>query len=130
MLTDYKGFYPTLWHCLIHELYHVLFDWDEINKDAYSYHISDDSEELLTIDERETQADDFARKYLFSKEKMEEVRPFIYNQRYINEVAKDNNVHPSIIHNYFAFDNNKNDRMVWARARRYMPDISRSVCAS
>ena len=29
VLTDYKGFYPTLWHCLIHELYHVLFDWEE-----------------------------------------------------------------------------------------------------
>ena len=30
VLTDYRGFYPTLWHCLIHELYHVIFDWFEI----------------------------------------------------------------------------------------------------
>jgi len=127
VLTDYKGFYATLWHCLIHELFHVLFDWEEINKDIYSYHISDDSEELLTINEKEVEADDFARKYLFSKEKMDEIRPFIYNQKYISEIARDNNVHPSIIHIYHAFDNSKTDRLVWMRAKRYMPDINRCV---
>lgn len=127
VLTDYKGFYPTLWHCLIHELYHVLFDWEEINKDDKSHHISDDLETLFTIDEREADADDFARRYLFSKEKMEEVAPFIYNQKYVNDVAKDNNVHPSIIHIYYAFDNSKEDRLVWVRAKRYMPDIHKCV---
>ena len=124
-LTDYKGFYPTLWHCLIHELYHVLFDWDEIN---ISYHISDDTDELLTIDENEMQADDFARRYLFSDEKMEEVRPYIFrSDKYINDVAKDNNIHPSIIYIYNAYDNGKTDRMVWPRTRRHMPDIKKSV---
>jgi Zn-dependent peptidase ImmA (M78 family) len=125
VLTDYKGFYPTLWHCLIHELYHVLFDWEEIKNN--SFHLSEDGSELFTIDEREMEADDFARRYLFSDEKMEEVKPFIYDQRYINEVAKENNVHPSIIHIYYAFDNDKTDRMVWARARRFMPDIKKCV---
>lgn len=127
VITDYMGFYPTLWHCLIHELYHVLFDWEIINKDANSYHISDDSEELFTIDEREIEADDFARRYLFSKEKMEEVSPCIYDYKYVNEVAKDNNVHPSIIHSYYAYDNGKTDRMAWVRAKRYMPDVKTAV---
>ncbi len=127
VITDYMGFYPTLWHCLIHELYHVLFDWDIINKDSNSYHISDDSEELFTIDEREIEADNFARRYLFSIEKMEEVKPHIYDYRYINEVARDNNVHPAIIHSYYAYDNGKKDRMAWIRAKRYMPDVKIAV---
>lgn len=127
VLTDYKGFYPTLWHCLIHELYHVLFDWALINKGEKSFHISDDSEELFTIDEREIEADDFARKYLFSKEKMEEVTPFIYNYKYITEIARDNNVHPSIIYSYHAYDTSKKDRMAWIRAKKYMPEINVAV---
>lgn len=125
VLTDYKGFYPTLWHCLVHELYHVLFDWEEIKNN--SFHLSEDGSELFTIDEKEMEADEFARKYLFSEEKMQEVKHFIYDQKYINDVAKENSVHPSIIHIYYAFDNDKIDRMVWARARRFMPDIKKCV---
>lgn len=126
-LTDYRGYYPTLWHCLIHELYHVLFDWIEILKDVYSFHISDATEESLTLNERELEADEFAQKYLFSEEKMEDVKLFIYDRRYIEEIARDNNVHPSIIHSYYAHANAKTDRMAWARARRFMPEITKSV---
>ncbi len=73
------------------------------------------------------EADDFARKYYFSKEKSKEVAPFIYNEQYIKNVAKDNNVHSSIIHAYHAFDTAGLDRMAWARARRYMPDAKKCV---
>lgn len=127
VLTDYRGFYPTLWHCLIHELYHVLFDWIEILNDAYSFHVSDATEEVLTLNEKEIEADEFAQKYLFSEEKMEEVSPYIYDKQYIEEVARDNNVHPSIIHSYYAYANGKTDRMAWARARRFIPPVTKSV---
>jgi HTH-type transcriptional regulator / antitoxin HigA len=127
VLTDYKGFYPTLWHSLIHELYHVLFDWSIINTGNKSFHISDDTDELFTIDEREIEADDFARKYLFSKEKMEEVAPFIVNSTYVEEVARDNNVHPSIIYSYHAYDTSKRDRKAWMKAKRQMPDAKIAV---
>ena len=110
VLTDYKGFYPTLWHCLIHELYHVLFDWEEIRTNQYL--MSEDMNELLTVDENEIEADVFARRYLFSD---------------VKEFARENNIHPSIIYVYNAFDNDKTDRMVWARARRHMPDIKKAV---
>jgi HTH-type transcriptional regulator / antitoxin HigA len=126
-LTDYKGFYPTIWHCLIHELFHVLFDWEKISKDAYSVHTSDDTDEILTMDENELEADDFARKFLFSQDKLDAVSPFIYNQKYIEEVAKNNDIHPSIIHAYYAHDHGKIDRMAWARARRHIPDTNKSV---
>lgn len=125
VLTDYKGFYPTLWHCLVHELYHVLFDWEEIREN--SYHLTEDANELLTIDPKEMEADNFAREYLFSISKMDEVRTNIRDSYYIEKIAKSNNVHPSIIYIYNAFDNDKTDRMVWARARRQMPEIRKSI---
>jgi hypothetical protein len=104
-----------------------LFDWEEINENNYPCHISEDLEEMLIIDEGEAEANDFARKYLFSSEKMEGIKMFIWDHRYINEIAKQNNIHPSIIHSYYAFDNNKTDRMAWARARRLMPEIKKAV---
>src|SRR6185503_2241489 len=123
VLTDYKGFYPTLWHCLIHELYHVLFDWDEIRKN--SYHVSEDASEML--DKKEIEIDEFAREYLFSKTKLHEVKRFLRDEEYIADVAKNNHVHPSIIYIYNAFDNSATDRMVWARTRRLMPEIKKAT---
>jgi len=122
VLTDYKGFYPTLWHCLIHELYHVLFDWEEIRKDIY--HVSEDSSEVL--DKKEMEIDDFAREYLFSVNKMKEVKRFIRDHEYIAGVAKNNHVHPSIIYVYNAFDNS-DERMIWARTKRLMPEIKKAT---
>jgi len=124
-ITDYKGFYPTLWHCLIHELYHVLFDWIEIKNS--SYHLSEDPDEVLSIDVKETEADDFAREYLFSKSKLDEVQPYLRDTEYIYKVAKDNNVDPSIIYVYHAFDNSALDRKAWARARKQTPDTKRAI---
>ncbi len=126
VLTDYKGFYPTLWHALVHELYHVLFDWTNIASNQ-AFHVTNDNEEIVTMVEDGIEADDFARKFFFSKEKSKEVSPFIYNDQYIKKVAKDNNVHSSIIHVYHAFDNGPVDRMAWARAKRYMPDAKKCV---
>lgn len=125
VLTDYKGFYPTLFHCLIHELYHVLYDWDEIR--ANNFHLSEDPDAMLTISESETEADDFAREYLFSSSKSAEIAPYMRDSEYVSEVAKNNNVHPSFIYIYHAFDNGSVDRMAWARARRQMPDIRRTI---
>jgi HTH-type transcriptional regulator / antitoxin HigA len=126
VLTDYKGFYPTLWHALVHELYHVLFDWTRISS-SQAFHVTNDNEEIVTMIEEGIEADDFARKYFFSKEKSKEIISFIYNEQYIKKVAKDNNVHSSLIHAYHAFDNGSVDRMAWARAKRYMPDVKKSV---
>lgn len=127
VITDYKGFYPTLWHCLIHELYHVLFDMDAIENNTYSCLISEDTDHVLNIDEREEEADEFARKYLFSEEKMDEVIPFIWDKKFVTEIADENNVHPSIIYIYYAYENDDKDRMAWARARRFMPDVNKAI---
>lgn len=119
VLSNYVGFYATLWFALVHELYHVLFDWEEIKEGKY--HLTDDKNEQLTVREREEEANKFTRNYLFSLDKSSQVRPYLNDREYVSEFARDNHVHPSIIYVFNAHDVGKTDRMAWARARRESP---------
>ncbi|RDV11851.1 hypothetical protein DXT99_23385 [Pontibacter diazotrophicus] len=125
VLTNYVGFYATLWFALIHELYHVLFDWEEIK--ANKYHLTDDSNEQLSVREREEDADDFAREYLFSKQKAATIRPYIHDSAYVAEFATNNHIHSSLIYVFNAFDAPKSNRMAWAIARKNSPDIEECI---
>jgi HTH-type transcriptional regulator / antitoxin HigA len=119
VLTDYKGFYPTLWFALIHELFHVIFDWDEILNN--SYHLSDENSEQLTVKAKEEEANNFAREYFFSKEKTYKIRPYLSDFDYINEFAINNHVHPSFIYVFNAYDLKENS--AWIKARNQNPNI-------
>lgn len=124
VLTDYVGFYPTIWYALIHELFHVLFDWNDI-KEA-NYHISlKDGEYFDRTSENEKEADSFARQYLFSKEKTKIVEPFINDHEYIKEFAIANHVDPSFIYVFTAFDAPKSNKFVWGRAKKYNPKLNK-----
>lgn len=125
VLTNYAGFYATLWFALIHELYHVLFDWDEIK--ASRYHLTDDSNEELSVREREQEADNFAREYLLPKEKSLLVRSYINNAAYVREFAADNQIHPSLVYVFNAFDTGSGDRTVWARAKKFSPPVTNAT---
>lgn len=125
VLTNYVGFYGTLWFALIHELFHVLFDWDEIRNNIY--HLSDQDENELVVKEKENEANNFAREYLFPKEKMNQIRNNINNSDFVEVFAKNNHVHPSIIYVFNAYDSSKTNRVAWARARKNEPDISKCI---
>ena len=116
VLTDYKGFYPTLWFSLLHELHHVLFDWEEILSN--SFHISD-NKDLYDQTEIEDIANKFARDYLFSDDKMNIIRPHINNKHYISEFSRLNQVHESIPYIFLAYDNNS----YWGWIHKFMPKI-------
>lgn len=123
-LTDYVGYYPTLWFALVHELYHVLFDWDEIL--LSNYHISqEDQKSLYSQSQNEIEADNFAREYLFSKEKTSEASSFINNQDFIRQYAISNNVDPSFVYVFYAFDAPKTDKYAWGRAKKMNPDLEK-----
>lgn len=126
LITDHKGFYPTLWHALVHELYHVLFDWIDIKANDRPQ-LTEDIYQVYTITDNELDADNFAREYLFSRKKTEEIRLYLKDQEYVEEIAKNNDVHPSFIYTYYAFDYDKVDRMAWARAKRQTPPVKRAV---
>lgn len=118
VVTDYTGFYPTLWFALFHELFHVLFDWDEIKENQY--HISDDDNTQLSVQEREREANLFASEYLFSSEKVALVKPYINDAEYVARFAADHQVHPSIVYTQWAFAMPKS-RSAWPLARKHSP---------
>lgn len=125
VITNYVGFYSTLWFALVHEILHVIFDWEEIRTN--SYHLSDDNNTDLSVKEKEAETNKYARQYLFSQEKAQKIKPFLNNISFVKEFALDNHVHESIIYAFNAFDTGNNDRMAWARARRYDGDIKESI---
>ena len=125
VITNYVGFYSTLWFALIHEILHVIFDWQEIKSN--SYHLSDDSSTDISVKEKEAETNKYARQYLFSNEKAKKIKPFLNDISYVKEYALDNHVHESIIYAFNAFDNGRDDRQAWARARRYDGDIKKCV---
>ena len=124
VLTDYKNFYPTLWFALIHELYHVIFDWEEIK--LQKYHLTDDANEEVTVKERENEANIFAREYLFAEEDLKRVKKYIYDSEYIEEVADENQIHSSIIYANHAYLSNGN-RSAWAKVRSHSPDFENTI---
>ena len=103
-ITNYRNYYPTLWFSLFHELYHVLYDWDEVISSAGSTHISAGMS-TGTIDEEAANA--FATRYLFDEEKMELVLPFMDDRNYVAKVAHGYNVHESIVYAIYAKKNPK-----------------------
>jgi len=124
ILTDYRGFYPTIWFALLHELYHVIFDWSEIK--VGQYHFSEDeSERQLSVREKEQEADNFAREYLFSNEKLKHIQAYINDDSYVDSYAKANHVHKSFVYVFHAYNIGKNkDKFAWPRAKKYNPDIT------
>lgn len=128
-LTKYSMFYPTLWLTLIHELFHVLYDWKVIEE--YNFHFSLDenqkndneiSEIINDSDIDEDEANDFAREYLFSKNKLNQVIPHIDEPLFIEKYAKENHVHPSVIYSFYLWDNNRNN--LYAKYHKYFPKES------
>lgn len=125
VLTNYVGFYPTLWFALIHELFHVLFDWEEISRN--NYHLSDDDTDILTVKEKEEEADKFAREYLFSKEKTAAIRANINEPRFVKEFASANHVNESFVYVFYASDLGSGNRSAWAKAKKYNPPFDELI---
>jgi len=126
-LNKYTRFYPSLWFALIHELFHVLYDWDIILKDKYHFsqdplNNSDDTLLTSTMEINEDEANDFARQYLFPDDKMKDVLPHINQQFYIENYAKMNHVHPSFMYVFYLWDNN--DNSLYAKFNRHFPKES------
>jgi len=125
VITDYKGYYSTLWHTLCHELSHVFFDFEEIKKNRY--HISDDEASELSVSEKEKQANEFARGFLFSREKLAVAKAHINNRKFLAEYAEKNQVHISFIYTYYAWDFDKQDPKAWARAANNNPSFTNFI---
>lgn len=124
ILTDYKGFYGTLWFALVHELYHVLFDWEEIAQG--NFHLSVDEADNSILAQKELDADNFARKYLFGKEKSAAIKKRLNSHHEVIKFAHFNDVHPSMIYLFEAYDSGSKP-VNWMRARNYNVDVNISL---
>jgi hypothetical protein len=64
---------------------------------SLGYHVSGNDDLYLM----EPEADLFAREMLFSEEKLNYIKPFIDNNRVVEQYAEQNRVHPSIIYGIY-----------------------------
>jgi Zn-dependent peptidase ImmA (M78 family) len=123
VLTDYNKNYPTIWFALLHELCHVLYDLESLEKNVF--HMTGEPDLFLV---NEDFANDFAREYLFSSEKSSYIAPFINDKLIVSEYAKESQVHPSFVYNFYNYDQYlKGDSMAWSRYKEFFPDVSRAV---
>ncbi len=117
VITDLFKRYPTLWFALMHELHHVLYDIDEIEK--RTYHLTGEPDLWLM---QEDKADDFSREYLFGTERSKYIEPFIKDPLIVNLYAEKNQVHPSIIYSFYM-----HDHKAWNLFGDELPDISIAI---
>ncbi|MEQ9308122.1 MAG: helix-turn-helix transcriptional regulator [Balneolaceae bacterium] len=116
VITDFNKSYPTLWFALIHELYHVLYDLDRIQKNIF--HLTGEPDMLLIEEEK---ANDFAREFLFSNEKTKFIASLIHNHVVVSNYAKESQVHPSLIYAFFQHDKSMDGEDYWGAFRDHIP---------
>ncbi|AMR33672.1 hypothetical protein A0256_20680 [Mucilaginibacter sp. PAMC 26640] len=126
VISNYRGFYTTLWFTLLHELFHVIFDWEEIV--VGQYHLSEEKPDSLTVREKEIEADYFAREYLLPKSKYEVIRPHIIDPDYVEKFARDHHFHHSFIYTFYALDRGESNRSAWAKANKMNPNFEPLLC--
>lgn len=103
VISDVNKKYATLWFALLHELYHVLFDFDDIKTRVY--HTSGEGGDVFLTNEQ--RADEFAGQFLLDDSRRGLAYKYISSERMIDLLARDWGVHPSIIYSMYAHDNNK-----------------------
>jgi hypothetical protein len=118
-LTNFTKYYSTAWFTLMHEIYHILFHFDQIKENKA--HISS---EKATDSKEEIEADDFAKEYLFSDEKMDIIKTSINDMYAVKNFAKLNQVHESIIYAFYCYERQGFDKKVWSRFLDKIPDIN------
>jgi Zn-dependent peptidase ImmA (M78 family) len=97
VITDFNKKYSTIWFTLMHELHHVLFDFDLIEKN--SFHLTGD-DDLFLIEEK---ADSFARDYFLSIDKFKYIKKYINNPFLVSKFAKENEIHVSLVYTFYTW---------------------------
>jgi len=101
VITDFNKNYATIWFALIHE------------------------PDLFLI--QEDKANEFAREYLFSEDKLRNIEAFIHNPTIVTKKAKGYNVHPSIIYSMFQYWKNEQGENYWGAFKKEFPDIKKAT---
>ncbi len=122
VITDFNKMYPTLWFTLLHELNHVLFDYETI--ETSNFHLSGD-DDLFLIEDK---ADNFARDFFFSIEKFNYINKYINNPYLVSKFASENEIHPSLIYSFFTWYQKKlYGKNYHAAFKEYYPDYLNAI---
>ena len=97
VITDMNKKYHKLWLSLLHELYHILNDYDMLQKIAYHITTKDNPDLFLNEDS----ADTFALNMLIKQSDREELPQIIRLSHMVMKAAKAIHVHPSIIYGVY-----------------------------
>ncbi|KAA2239583.1 hypothetical protein F0L74_25660 [Chitinophaga agrisoli] len=118
VLTNYRKSYPTIWTTLMHELHHVLFDLEVIEKTKI--HLTDEGRpDLFLIEEK---ANEFSIEYFCGLNHFKYITPHIHNPYVVERFAKELQVHPSMIYNSFQFFQQKlYGQSYWAAFSKEIP---------
>jgi HTH-type transcriptional regulator/antitoxin HigA len=119
IITDYNKNYATIWFALIHEIHHVLYDLEIIEKTTY--HLTGEPDLFLL---QEDKANDFASEYLVSEDKMRYIEKMIHNKLMVSRFAEENQIHPCIIYSQFQWRQDKVGNDYWGAFREQFPNIS------
>lgn len=118
VLSDLQKNYPTLWFTLLHELHHVLYDFEEIEK--RTYHITSGEGDLFLMDEE--RADDFARDYLLNESRLKYASMYINSPVMIEKLATKWGMHPSIIYSIHCYETGE-----WALFQKHIPKMDKAL---
>ena len=122
VITDFNKKYSTIWFTLMHELHHVLFDFDLIEKN--SFHLTGD-DDLFLIEEK---ADSFARDYFLSVDKFKYIKKYINNSFLVSKFAKENEIHESLVYTFFTWYMDKlYGKSYHAAFREFYPNYKNAV---
>lgn len=122
VITDFNKNYATIWFALIHELSHVLFDLDTIEKT--SYHLSGEPDLFLI---QEDKANEFASEYLLSSEKMRYIEKMIHNKFMVGKFAKECQIHPCIIYAQYQWRQSELGNDYWGAFKEHFPNITKTT---
>ncbi len=118
-LTNWNKNYATLWFALMHELYHVLYDIEEIELQVF--HLTGEADLMLL---QENKANEFSREFLFSYEQTKYISAYIDNPFIVKKYAAECQVHPSLTYNFYCYDMQKNKAQNhWGKYKHLLPKI-------
>lgn len=97
VLTALGGHYYKLWTTLLHELYHILNDWEYLQQVGCM--ISDEYQEELFVSEKD--ADRFAYNCLVPQSIYDKLELIIDSKIKVNQLAQKLGIHPTIIYGIY-----------------------------
>lgn len=124
VITDYNKSYATLWFALLHELYHCLYDLEELR--TLSYHLTGEEQSELYLF-KEDMADYFACEMLFPQENLNYIKHMIQSPMLVTDYAEKAKVHPSIIYSFYCYEMDKKGKNYYPAYSKYFGSPEKAI---